>query len=140
MQMEVRVLFGRFVWRGVNIDDVTIHPSRVSRINSTLKVCKHNRVAHASPPCTFDILCICDENHHFPPTTHSQQEFLAQVNSAFWWKRIVICKLRTTCLWEPGAGVGHGGLQKIWGQWEVIKKINMHVFPKTFVVIMMHKF
>jgi len=26
--MEVRALFGRFVWRGVNIDDVTIHPSR----------------------------------------------------------------------------------------------------------------
>jgi len=48
MHMEVRALFGRFVWRGVNIDDVTIHPSRVSRINPTLKVCEHNRVAHAS--------------------------------------------------------------------------------------------
>jgi len=24
--MEVRALFGRFIWRGVNIDDVTIHP------------------------------------------------------------------------------------------------------------------
>ena len=35
--MEVRALFGRFVWRGVNIDDVTIHPSRGSRINATLK-------------------------------------------------------------------------------------------------------
>ena len=46
--MEVRALFGRFVWRGVNIDDVTIHPARGSRINPTLKVCKHNRVAHAS--------------------------------------------------------------------------------------------
>jgi len=29
-------------------DDVTIHPSRGSRINPTLKLCKHNRVAHAS--------------------------------------------------------------------------------------------
>jgi len=38
----------RFVWRGVNIDDVTIHPSRGSRIKPTLKVCEHNRVAHAS--------------------------------------------------------------------------------------------
>jgi len=46
--MEVRALFCRFVWRGVNIDDVTIHPSRGSRINPTLKVCEHNRVAHAS--------------------------------------------------------------------------------------------
>ena len=35
--MEVEALFGRFVWRGVNIDDVTIHPSRGSRINPTLK-------------------------------------------------------------------------------------------------------
>ena len=35
--MEVRALFGRFVWRRVNIDDVTIHPSRGSRINPTLK-------------------------------------------------------------------------------------------------------
>jgi len=40
----------RELWRGVNIDDVTIHPSRGSRINPTLKVCKHNRVAHASQP------------------------------------------------------------------------------------------
>ena len=48
--MEVGVLFGRFVWRGVNIDDVTIHPSRGSRINPTLKVCEHNQVAHASGP------------------------------------------------------------------------------------------
>ena len=63
--MEVRACFSRFVWRGVNIDDVTICPW-VSRINPTLKVCKshaercalkinpmlkvceHNRVAHAS--------------------------------------------------------------------------------------------
>ena len=28
MHMEVKALFGRFVWRGVNIDDATIHPSR----------------------------------------------------------------------------------------------------------------
>jgi len=27
MHMEVRACFGRSVWRGVNIDDVTIHPS-----------------------------------------------------------------------------------------------------------------
>ena len=47
MQMEARALFGRFVWRGVNIDDVTIHPSRGSRINPTL-VCEQNRDAHAS--------------------------------------------------------------------------------------------
>ena len=40
MHMEVRALFGRFVWRGVNIDDVTIHPSVGSRINPTLKVCE----------------------------------------------------------------------------------------------------
>ena len=45
--MEVRALFGQFVWRGVNIDDITIHPSRGSRINPTLKVCEHNQVAHA---------------------------------------------------------------------------------------------
>ena len=48
MNVEVRVLFGRVVWRGVNIDDVTIHPSRGSKMNPTLKVCEHNRVAHAS--------------------------------------------------------------------------------------------
>jgi len=35
--MEVRALFGRFVWRGINIYDVTIHPSPGSRINPTLK-------------------------------------------------------------------------------------------------------
>jgi len=46
--MEVRAFFGRFVWRGINIYDVTIHPSRSSRINPTLKVCEHNRAAHAS--------------------------------------------------------------------------------------------
>jgi len=46
--MEVRALFGRFVWRRVNIDDITIHPSRGSRIKPALKVCEHNRVAHAS--------------------------------------------------------------------------------------------
>jgi len=33
--MEVSALFGWFVWRGVNMDDVTIHPSRGSRINHT---------------------------------------------------------------------------------------------------------
>jgi len=37
MHMEVRALFGRFVWSGVNIDDVTIHPSWGSRIKPTLK-------------------------------------------------------------------------------------------------------
>jgi len=31
-----------------NIYDVTIHPSRGSRINPTLKVYEHNRVAHTS--------------------------------------------------------------------------------------------
>jgi len=49
--MKVRALFGRFVWRGVNIDNVTnltIHPSRGSKINPALKVREHNRVAHAS--------------------------------------------------------------------------------------------
>jgi len=53
MHMEVRALFGRFIWRGINIYDVTIHPSRGSRINPTLKVCEHNRAAHASPE-TFE--------------------------------------------------------------------------------------
>jgi len=46
--MEVGALFGRFIWRGINIYDVTIHPSRGSRINPTLKMCEHNRAAHAS--------------------------------------------------------------------------------------------
>ena len=46
--MEVGGVFGRFVWRGVNIDDVTIHPSRGSEINPTLKVWEHNRIAYAS--------------------------------------------------------------------------------------------
>jgi len=48
MHMEVRALFGRFVWHGVNIDDVTFHSFRDSRMNPTLKVCEHKRVAHAS--------------------------------------------------------------------------------------------
>jgi len=43
-----RALFGRFVWRGINIYDVTIHTSRDSRINPTRKVCEHNPAAHAS--------------------------------------------------------------------------------------------
>jgi len=51
--MEVRTLFGRFVWWGINISDVTIHPSRGSKINPTLKVCAHNRVAHASKRTGF---------------------------------------------------------------------------------------
>jgi len=53
--MEVRVLFARFIWRGVNIDDVTLHPSRCSGINPTLQVCEHNWVAHASPCTKFTI-------------------------------------------------------------------------------------
>jgi len=44
----VRTLFSQFVWRGINIYDVTIHPSRGSRINPTLKLCEHNRATHAS--------------------------------------------------------------------------------------------
>jgi len=48
MHIEVRAIFGRFVWRGVNINDVTINPSRGSRMNPTLKVYEYNRVAHAS--------------------------------------------------------------------------------------------
>jgi len=45
MHMEVRGLFGRFVWRGINIyADLFLS----SMINPTLKVCEHNRVAHAS--------------------------------------------------------------------------------------------
>jgi len=35
--MEVSAIFGRFVWCGVNIDNVTIHPYRGSRINPILK-------------------------------------------------------------------------------------------------------
>jgi len=50
MHLETRAVFGRFVWREVNIDDVTIHSSRGSRINPTLKVCEHKCVAHASMP------------------------------------------------------------------------------------------
>jgi len=46
--MEVLAFFGRFVWRGINIYDVTIHPFRGSRINPALKVCEHNRAVHAS--------------------------------------------------------------------------------------------
>jgi len=38
----------------------------------------------------------------------------------------------------PRSGVRAWGTLKIWGQWKIIKKINMHVFPKTFVVVMMH--
>jgi len=45
--MEVGDLFGRFVWRGINICDVTICPS-TSMINPTLKVYEQNRAAHAS--------------------------------------------------------------------------------------------
>jgi len=47
MHMEAKALLGRFVSRAVANDDVTIHPSRGSRINPILKVCEHNRVAHA---------------------------------------------------------------------------------------------
>ena len=58
--MKVKALFGRFVWCGVNIDDVTIHPFRDSRINPTLKVCEHNRVAYASTVTGIQI------SHRFP--------------------------------------------------------------------------
>ena len=54
-----RALFGLFVWRGVNIDDVTIHPSRGSWINPTLKVCEHNRVSHAS-----EVIAVPHYNNH----------------------------------------------------------------------------
>jgi len=56
MQMKVRALFGRFVWRVVNIDTITIHPSRGSMINPTLKVCEHNQVAHVLYPLLCHIL------------------------------------------------------------------------------------
>jgi len=50
---------------------------------------------------------------------------------------------------DPGAGVGHGSpvpwsRGRAWGALKNLramktsKKINMHVFPKTFVVVMMH--
>ena len=45
--MEVSARFGRFVWREINIYVATIHPSRGSRINPTLK-CERNQAAHAS--------------------------------------------------------------------------------------------
>ena len=45
MHMEVTGFFGRFVRRGINIYDVTIHPSRGLKINPTLKVCEQ-------PGCT----------------------------------------------------------------------------------------
>jgi len=46
----------RFVWRGISIYDVTIHSSRCSRINPTLKVCEDNRVTHASRPKLASVL------------------------------------------------------------------------------------
>jgi len=63
--MEARALFGRFVWRGINIYDVTIHPSRGSRINSTLKVCEPNRAAHASNPSESNWTQRCDSTFGF---------------------------------------------------------------------------
>jgi len=52
MHMEVRALFGRFVWRGLTSmtsqSILPIHPSRGSRMKPTVKVCEHNWVAHAS--------------------------------------------------------------------------------------------
>jgi len=63
---------GRFVQRGVNIDDGTIHPSRRSRINPTLKVCKHNRVAHASGgshPCHRQLCHWSRAYHTWTPTS-----------------------------------------------------------------------
>ena len=48
MHMEVGALVGRLIWRGIDIYDVTSHLSRGLRINPTLKVCEHNRAAHAS--------------------------------------------------------------------------------------------
>jgi len=44
------------------IDDVTIHPSLGSWINPTLKVCEHNRVAHASVLPDFQ-----GKKHILPP-------------------------------------------------------------------------
>ena len=41
--MEVGALFGRFVWRGVNIDDVTICPSRGSEDQSHIEAGLNNR-------------------------------------------------------------------------------------------------
>ena len=57
MHIDVEAFFGRFVWRGINMYDVTIHPSRGSRINSTLKVCEHNRAAHTSRGRNFVVKC-----------------------------------------------------------------------------------
>jgi len=72
MHMEVRALFGRFVWRGVNIDVVTIHPSRGSRINPTLKVSEHNRVAHALVVAFLCVTCwnAAECNRAFSPRVH----------------------------------------------------------------------
>ena len=65
--MEVGVFFGRFVWRGINIYDVTIHPSRGSWINPTLNVCEHNRAAHASEGSVPGL----PENEHYWRRTQS---------------------------------------------------------------------
>ena len=72
--MEVGVLFGRFVWRGINIYDVTIHPSRGSWINPTLNVCEHNRAAHASL-----------KNILKTPEKTALTKHLAQSGNVFYW-------------------------------------------------------
>jgi len=77
MHLEVRALFGRFVWRGVNIDDVTIHPSRGSRINHTQKVSEHNRVTHAS------LAHKAEDNIGLSQTNTKQH------NNYFTWRRIM---------------------------------------------------
>jgi len=88
--MEVRGLFGRFVWRGINFYDVTIHPSRGSRINSTLKVWEHNQVAHASPvKCSYyyqNRWAICS-SHWFA----SSNQFIVKQNKIYLQFCFVFC-------------------------------------------------
>jgi len=52
--MELGAFFGRFVWRGINMYDVIIHPSRGSRINP------HWRCGNTTGPHTLQWYLIRD--------------------------------------------------------------------------------
>ena len=76
MHMEVGAHCGRFVGRGINIYDVTIHPSQGSRINPTLKVCEYNWAAYISQVNSFrhgrgKILLVESETSSFKKVRYS---------------------------------------------------------------------
>ena len=120
--MEVRALLGRFVWRGVNIDDVKIHPSRGSRINPPLKVWEHNRVTHASLASSAESLA--------PPrkfgsiSTHQRRNFRWRSQITYHRYYSIVMFFTSLCIWYVGCCLCFEKFELLLEIWTVLVLLN----------------